>query len=290
MKPFYYTGPDKCRLTAWEAGTNNDHLTVLLHGGGPDHHSLVPLAKRISGVTDVVLPDIRGYGQSVCRQPYCHTWSQYVEDVISLLDRLVVQMAIICGTGLGATIALRFAAAYPNRTEAIIPISIEEIEDDASKQEEIRFMDAFAERVLNQGIMAGWEPILDDLAPLIRTLVEDAIPRSDPESIAAAASIGRDRSFRSVEELEKIRAKTLIIPGMDQRHPAKLAHQLGEIMPDALLAQTTLTEEIRTAENFAEAFAPEIIRFIKTLGYVFSSSHLAARDISAYFENIEFSL
>lgn len=62
---------------------------------------------------------------------------------------------------------------------------------------------------------------LDELAPIIGTLVRDAIPRSDPMSIAAAAAIGRDRSFRSVAEVAVIAAPTLIIPGMDEGRSRK---------------------------------------------------------------------
>jgi 3-oxoadipate enol-lactonase len=156
-------------------------LPCLLHGGGPDHHSLLPLAHKLADLTQVIVPDIRGYGVSVCTDPLCHTWKQYAEDVLSLLDYLKADKAVVGGTGLGATISLRFALEFPHRTEAIIPISIEEIEDDEAKKAEIEFMDAFAERVRKQGIMSGWEPILDDLAPVIRALVEDAIPAPIPQ-------------------------------------------------------------------------------------------------------------
>jgi len=59
-----------------------------MHGGGPDHRSLVPLAERLSGEAPVVLPDVRGYGRSVCTDPARHTWAQYSDDMIALLDFL----------------------------------------------------------------------------------------------------------------------------------------------------------------------------------------------------------
>jgi 3-oxoadipate enol-lactonase len=262
MIKFNYNGSDGCRLTAWKTEPAGNLVTVLLHGGGPDHHSLVPFAHRLSDLTQVILPDIRGYGESVCIDPNCHTWKQYANDIISLLDHLSTEKAVVGGTGLGATISLRFAVTYPHRTEAVIPISIEEIEDDEAKKAEIEFMDAFAERVRTQGIMAGWEPIMDDLAPVIRALVEDAIPRSNPASIAAAAVIGHDRSFHSMEELKQINAPALIIPGMDHRHPAALARQISEIIPKGQLADVKMNPNLKTADDLARQFAPACRKFI----------------------------
>jgi 3-oxoadipate enol-lactonase len=267
MIKFNYNGSDGCRLTAWKTEPAGNLVTVLLHGGGPDHHSLMPLAYKLSNLTQVIVPDIRGYGVSVCTDPHCHTWQQYAEDVLSLLDHLKADKAVVGGTGLGATISLRFATAYPHRSEAIIPISIEDIEDDEAKKAEIEFMDAFAERVRTGGIMAGWEPILDGLAPAIRTLVEEAIPRSNPESIASAAAIGRDRSFRKVDELKEIWVPALIIPGMDHRHPAALARQITEIMPKGRLADVKMNPKLKTADDLARQFAPAIRKFLIELNF-----------------------
>lgn len=260
--PFFATTLARAAHTADVA---TDVPLILLHGGGPDHQMFVPLARELADLHTVVLPDVRGYGRSICREPQRHTWSQYADDVIALMDHLGVARAIVGGAGLGSTIALRTAVAYPDRVHAVILISVEDIEDDDKKQAEIAFMDAFADRVRNHGIAAAWEPILDDLAPIIGTLVREAIPRSDPASIAAAAAIGRDRSFRSVAELAAITAPTLIIPGMDERHPAQLAEDLARLLPHGHLAAVKLGPDVQTAEDLARAFAPAIREFLTTL-------------------------
>ena len=239
-----------------------DTPVVLLHGGGPDHHMFVPLARELADLHTVVLPDVRGYGRSICPEPARHMWSQYADDVISLLDHIGAERAIVGGAGLGTTIALRTAVAYPKRVQALVLISVEDIEDDEKKAAEIAFMDAFAERARNEGIEAAWAPILPELAPLIGTLVREAIPRSDRESIAAAATIGRDRSFRSIDELAVITAPTLIFAGMDERHPAKLAENLAQLLPHGQLAPVSVSDDVRDAEGLARAFAPAIRRFL----------------------------
>lgn len=235
---------------------------VLLHGGGPDHEMFVPLADALADLRTVVLPDVRGYGRSVCTDPAQHTWSRYAEDVISLLDDLRAPQAIVGGAGLGATIALRTAVTYPARVLAMVLISVEDIEDDEQKVAEIAFMDAFARRAQTEGLEAAWEPVLPDLAPLIGALVREAMPRSTASSIAAAAAIGRDRSFRTPDELASIAAPTLIFPGMDERHPAALAEHLARLLPRARLAPMTVTADLRSAEELAYVFAPSIRDFL----------------------------
>ena len=270
MNAFTYLGGDGAPLhatTVGDAGVNTAGISrpvlVLLHGGGPDHHSLVPLAERVADLCTVVLPDIRGYGRSICTDPSRHTWAQYARDVVSLLDHLGVCRAIVGGAGLGATITLRAAITYPERVLGSVLISVEDVEDDERKQAEIEFMDAFAARVRTEGIEAAWAPILDDLAPIVGAMVRDAIPRSDPASIAAAAAIGRDRAFRSVDELAGIAAPTLVFPGMDWRHPPALADHLARMLPKGRLAPVALSAEVRTPEDFARACAPAIRDFVR---------------------------
>ena len=261
LRELRYVGRDGWPLCGEILGSD-EPVVILLHGGGPDHQMFLPLARRLEDLCTVVLPDIRGYGRSVCADPARHTWAQYADDVIALLDHLGIQRAIVGGAGLGTTITLRVAIAYPERVQAAILISVEDIEDDEKKKAEIEFMDAFAERVRNEGIEAGWAPILPHLAPIIGSLVREAIPRSDPASIAAAAAIGRDRSFRSVEELAVITAPTLIIPGMDERHPHALAEALARVLPNGRLADVALSQDLQTAEDFGRVFAPVLRDFI----------------------------
>ena len=205
MHEFTYRARDGVPLHAAALGptgpvaASGGPVLVLLHGGGPDHRSLVPLAERLADLCTVVLPDVRGYGRSICTDPSRHTWARYVEDGVALLDHLGARRVVVGGAGLGATITLRAAVAHPERLLGAVLISVEDIEDDEQKQAEIAFMDAFAARVRTEGIHAAWAPILGELAPVIGAMVREAIPRSDPASIAAAAAIGHDRAFRSAD-------------------------------------------------------------------------------------------
>lgn len=86
-------------------------------------------------------------------------------------------------------------------------------------------------------------------------------------NIAAAAAIGRGRSFRTVDEHTTITAPTLIIPGMDERHPTALAEDLARTLPQGRLAPVTLSAERRSAEDFAWAFAPTMRDFLAAVAH-----------------------
>jgi 3-oxoadipate enol-lactonase len=266
-----YFGADGCELFAFSTealpGVTAAHrpVLVMLHGGGPDHRSLIPLAKLLSDDAVVILPDVRGYGRSRCSDPKRHTWQQYADDVAALLNNVDVHAAVIGGAGLGATISLRTTIAYPERIAGLALISVEDIEGDDAKAAEIVFMDAFAERVRTLGIEAGWEPILPNLSRIVGTMVREAMQDADPASVAAAAAIGHDRAFRSIEELLVVEAPTLLFAGADWRHPAVLARKLAQVLARGRLGAAAMSDELRTTDDFARAFAPEIRAFVREL-------------------------
>ncbi|MET9671068.1 alpha/beta hydrolase [Streptomyces sp. NPDC006475] len=262
MHEFVFEGSDGCVLRA--AALGQGPTLVLMHGVGQDHRSLLPLASLLADRFTMILPDVRGYGRSVCTDPARHTWAQYADDVESLLNHLGLRRAAVGGTGLGGTIALRTAASRPDLVRASVVISLEDVQDDAAKQAETAMLNRFATRVIEEGIEAAWAPLLPSLAPVIRALVRDAIPRTNPASIAAACAIGRDRAFARVADLAAISAPTLIIPGADDPHPTALAAEAAHTLPHGQLSSTSLTTVLHTAADLAAVVGPAIRDFLTT--------------------------
>uniref|UniRef100_A0A5Q5CLI2 Alpha/beta hydrolase fold protein n=1 Tax=Mycobacterium sp. (strain JLS) TaxID=164757 RepID=A0A5Q5CLI2_MYCSJ len=266
MTELTYTGSDGWPLYATVMG--DGPALIMLHGGGPDHHSMRPLAEELTDRYRVILPDIRGYGRSVCADPERHTWDQYVQDVLSLMNAAEAQTAGLIGAGLGGTIALRACLKHSDRIRCAVVISPEDIEDDEAKAAETAMMEEFADRVRTRGIEAGWALYLPHLQPLIVNLVRDAIPRADAASVAAAAAIGHDRAFRSPAELAAITTPTLIIPGDDDRHPIELAHRISDLMPAAQVASVSMSRTLSTAEDMGQEFAPSVSDFLQSLSAI----------------------
>lgn len=261
---FDYRGSDGCQLHTMSVGAGPP--LVLLHGGGPDHHSLVPIGQRFTDRFRVLLPDVRGYGRSICVDPARHTWAQYTDDVFALLDAVGEHRAVLCGTGLGSTVVLRACLARPDRVAAAVVIGVEDIEDDEGKAAETAMLERFAETARTDGLDAAWAPILGMLPPVITAMIRDAIPRSDPVSVAAAAAIGRDRAFGDIAELAESTVPTLVFPGSDPRHPTRLGEEVAERLPSGVLAPVSVSFDMHTEHELAAAVGPTIDDFLDELG------------------------
>ena len=141
-------------------------------------------------------------------------------------------------------------------------LSAEAIEDDADKAADTDLMDRFAERARSRGLQAAWELFIPDLQPLIANLVAEAIPRTDANSATAAAAIGHDRAFATLDDLRRIDTPTLVIAGDDTRHPECLAHSLADVLPRGVLAEVSMSRQFLDAEDMAHAFGPTIRGFL----------------------------
>ena len=66
--------------------------------------------------------DVRGHGKTQCNGRQWSYWD-ITDDIVALLDTLSLQKAILIGTSQGGFIATRAALRYPDRVEAIVPMS-----------------------------------------------------------------------------------------------------------------------------------------------------------------------
>ncbi len=73
----------------------------------------------MEGVRRITL-ECRGHGASQLGEVSAITIAQFARDAIALLDHLGVDRAVVGGISLGAAIALRLAALYPERAAGLI--------------------------------------------------------------------------------------------------------------------------------------------------------------------------
>lgn len=59
---------------------------------------------------------------------------------------------------------------------------------------------------------------------------------------------------------------TLVVPGIDARHPLELTKRIVEVMPRAELAAVSTSNDLRTADKFADAFTGMAVLLLSTLG------------------------
>lgn len=265
MENISYRGDDGNLLFASILGKGKP--IVILHGGGPDRQSIIPFAKRLKKEHQVIFPDIRGYGQSYCYNSSKHNWIQYANDIISLIDHLGLEHIIICGMGLGASIAERVGFSFPDRIKGVILLSPETLDEDGegSSEKEIEMMTRCAEKAIKEGLEQAWKPFMKDLAPVIIKMVKEAFPRTDPKSFAAAMHIVNSQRLESSKQLSEIKAPTLVIPGGDSRHSSEIGNVYMRLIPNCTLGEAFDWNNIQAMDQLTEKVTPQISMFARKL-------------------------
>jgi pimeloyl-ACP methyl ester carboxylesterase len=101
----------------WEDLGSGEAL-VMFHGAAGSGVSLLNHAQEMAKDFRVLVPDMRGLGQSARQNPIpADAW---VEDLVGLLDHLGIEKAHVYGTSLGSRVALKFGIAHPERTASVI--------------------------------------------------------------------------------------------------------------------------------------------------------------------------
>ena len=94
---------------------------VLLHGTSANHAVWAPIADSLASKATVISLDQRGHGRS--DKPVAgYTGTDFAGDVITVLDALGIERAIIAGHSLGARNSWLVGAQHPDRTNAVLAV------------------------------------------------------------------------------------------------------------------------------------------------------------------------
>lgn len=97
---------------------------VLIHGAAESSRAWFAWVPRLAGELRVLRPDLRGFGRSTV-PPAGYPWSPraFAADLARFFDVLGLAAAHVVGAKLGGTVALQFAADYPQRTRTLAVLS-----------------------------------------------------------------------------------------------------------------------------------------------------------------------
>uniref|UniRef100_UPI0035CBECFE alpha/beta fold hydrolase n=1 Tax=uncultured Sphingomonas sp. TaxID=158754 RepID=UPI0035CBECFE len=97
--------------------------TLLLVHGMRDHaRSWDWIAAAFAERFHVIAVDLRGHGDSSWARPAAYGLAAFVLDLAILIDALALQQIALIGHSLGGAIALRYAAAFPDRVKSMVVI------------------------------------------------------------------------------------------------------------------------------------------------------------------------
>lgn len=110
----------KLHYTEW--GEHDAPLLILVHGGRDHGRNWDWVAKDLCADWRIIAPDLRGHGDSQWCCSGTYTYDAYLFDLLTLIEHLEIDQATIIGHSLGGNIALRFAAAFPERMHRLVCI------------------------------------------------------------------------------------------------------------------------------------------------------------------------
>jgi len=235
---------------------------VFLHGYPLDHTVWNPLVPRLEANAHLILPDLRGFGQSPVTDE-AYTMRLMAEDVVSLLDLLKIDKAIIVGQSMGGYIAMNFAHAYPNRLAGLGLISTQAAAD-TPEHRQGRYNTV--EMVTKKGIKSVADAMLPKLVvkPEFREQVHAIMMQANVKGVAGALK-GMAERPDATEWLSGIQVPSVVVVGReDAIVPAERAHTMTRLLPWSWLVEIPGTGHMPMMEA-PEAVADAIRQLIRTV-------------------------
>lgn len=96
---------------------------VFIHGAFGDARMWEPQWRHFSSKYRVLRYDLRGHGRTGPSDLNQYTMETYAEDLVSLLNALSIESAIVCGLSWGGGIAQVFAVRNPERLRGLVLVS-----------------------------------------------------------------------------------------------------------------------------------------------------------------------
>jgi 3-oxoadipate enol-lactonase len=242
---------DGSRLFALESGEGRP--VVFLHGGLADHRAALFRVGPLAGTPRLVTPDLRGSGRSVHRGAL--SWDRLADDVAALLDHLGAERAVVGGTSMGASVALRFALRHPHLLQGLILMSPIYPGADRPLPEAVmvatQTMKEAGERALEHGTEA-LRPLFENLPRPIRDVAMQMMLGFDPASVAATTRFlaMNQQPMDSVRELRSIDVPVMLLPGADPQHPREVASLYAEHLRYPIVVEHSAPDMLETLALF----------------------------------------
>lgn len=214
---------------------NGDGLPVMFLHGFPHDRTLWSAQRlSLSPYARCIAPDLRGFGHSSTHGPY--SMDQYADDVVSLLDWLGIESAVMCGLSMGGYVAMALWRRHPDRIRALI---FSDTRGGADTEEGQQRRDELAAQVKRDGARSIADSQLAGMVgattrerrPEVVAALRAMMGRQSVAGITGALQAMRDRPD-SRETLRTISVPTLVIVGEDDvLTPIREARAIAEALP-----------------------------------------------------------
>ncbi len=133
------------RLHYLDWGNTSAPLLVLLHGGLEHARVWDQIAQQLCAHWHVIVPDLRGHGDSQWSSGGAYAITDFVPDIAALMDELGNRPVTLVAHSLGGNIAIHYTALFPEQVQRLCvieglgsPPEVRAKRDLASRQEQLR--------------------------------------------------------------------------------------------------------------------------------------------------------
>ena len=247
-------------------------VVVLLHGFPFDRTMWSGQIGEVGGIYRLIIPDLRGHGQSVSPPDRIYPMDAMADDLIETLDALNIREKVVLGgLSMGGYIALSAVRRYPERFRGLMLLDTKAAAD---SPEMAKGREATADQVEASGATEGvveamisrvFSASTRELRPELVAPVREVMLKTSPRTIAACLRGMASRPDRT-RDLMRINIPTLVlVGGEDVVTPIAEARAMVEELPNATLAIVADAGHLAPLENRA-ASNLAILSFLQRLG------------------------
>src|SRR5579863_5849338 len=205
---------DDAEILYWTLGEGPP--VILLHPFPANHVFWLPVAEELSTRFRVILPDLRGHGDSDAGEGPA-TMEKHAADMARVMDDAEIGRAPIVGVSIGGYILFEFWRSYRTRVVALGLCNTKAPADNAEGR-------AARLQAANDVLKRGTEPFFQSMVPRVLgkttrenrpDLVDEALRMMNKMSPQDVAQVQRGMAERpdSVETLKTINVPTLLVTG-----------------------------------------------------------------------------
>jgi 3-oxoadipate enol-lactonase len=243
-------------------GPENAPLVMLANSLGTNIHVWDAQIAALSETHRVLRYDMRGHGLTEAGARTALSMADFADDVAHLLDALRLRTVTFVGLSIGGMIAQRFAAAYPERVEALVLCATASRIGTAETWEaRITAVEQGGMRAVIPAVLERWfTPRAHAERPALVKGFGTMLERTPAGSYVAACRAIRDADLRADDA--NVRCPALVIAGADDAvtTPA-MATELSAAITGARLRIVDGSAHILCAEAPA-AFNAELLPFL----------------------------
>lgn len=212
----------------------------------------------------VIVPDLRGFGQSDATNDLAYTMEEHAQDMLALLDHLGIEQVVLGGMSMGGYISLAFLRAYPSRLKGLMLIDTRSTPD---TDEQKRNRESLAQHIDAHGTQIVASKMLPDVlvSPSDSEAYQTAEAMITRNERVGVAHVQRAMALRTdtTHLLPDIAVPTLVVVGEhDTLTTPEDMHKMHEAIPGSQYVVIPKAGHVSNVDN-PEAFNAALLEFLK---------------------------